>query len=288
MQRGPVFGGGGLARARLSPSALLIAIMSASSTTPFFRPCSSSPAPGSISTRKTIGHVGDHGLGLAGADGLDQHHVVACGFAASAWIRASWRRRRRVCPRTGEGRTKAFGSAASRGMRVLSRKDRTAAARRGRIDREHRDLVAAAGEKGAQRVDGGGLADPGSAGDPDADCLAGRRQQILHQAARRLLVVGPPAFDQGDGARYVARSPARMPRARRRRSGVTSGSVPDINLPQMRTCRGPGGATARSARRILPPVFKTIAALTPTRLPWLPIDDISSPQPATASMYSGR
>src|SRR5438105_3025090 len=41
-----------LARLMLSPSALLIAIMSASSTRPFLMPCSSSPAPGSINARK--------------------------------------------------------------------------------------------------------------------------------------------------------------------------------------------------------------------------------------------
>src|ERR1700734_1640306 len=41
-----------LARGRLSPSALLTAIMSASSTTPFLSACNSSPAPGIASTRK--------------------------------------------------------------------------------------------------------------------------------------------------------------------------------------------------------------------------------------------
>src|SRR5262245_20272591 len=41
-----------VARLTLSTSALLTASMSASSTTPFLIPCSSSPAPGSISTRK--------------------------------------------------------------------------------------------------------------------------------------------------------------------------------------------------------------------------------------------
>src|SRR5262249_42157374 len=40
------------ARLGLSPSALLTASMSANSMTPFLMPCSSSPAPGSISTRK--------------------------------------------------------------------------------------------------------------------------------------------------------------------------------------------------------------------------------------------
>ena len=70
--------------------------------------------------QEKIGHVGDHGLRLAGADGLDQHDVVAGGFAESASIRGSSQRPRRACRTTGEGRTKALGSQASRAMRVLS------------------------------------------------------------------------------------------------------------------------------------------------------------------------
>ena len=51
-----------LARAILSPSALVTAIMSASSTTPFFS-------------------AGDGDFGLADDDCLDQHDVVTGGFA---------------------------------------------------------------------------------------------------------------------------------------------------------------------------------------------------------------
>ncbi|MFK4621029.1 hypothetical protein ABIF50_004335 [Bradyrhizobium diazoefficiens] len=47
---------------------------------------------------------------------------------------------------------------------------------------------------GAERVDGGGLADPGRAGDADAKRLAGVRQQHLHQLARQRLVVAAPAL----------------------------------------------------------------------------------------------
>ena len=41
----------------------------------------------------------------------------------------------------------------------LVAEDRAAGARRGRIDRQHRDLVAALDQEHAERVDGGGLAD---------------------------------------------------------------------------------------------------------------------------------
>ena len=63
------------------------------------------------------------------------------------------------------------------------------------------DLVALAGERGAERVDGGGLAGAGRAGDAEPHRLAGRRQQFLHQQVRLLAVIGALALDQRDGAR---------------------------------------------------------------------------------------
>ena len=53
----------------------------------------------------------------------------------------------------------------------------------------------------AERVDGGGLAGAGRAGDAEAYGVAGRRQQFLHQMMRALAVVGALALDQRDGAR---------------------------------------------------------------------------------------
>jgi len=52
-----------------------------------------------------------------------------------------------------------------------------------------------------KRVDGGGFADAGRAGDADADAAAGVGQQRLDEIARRGLVVAAPAFDQRDRAR---------------------------------------------------------------------------------------
>ena len=86
--------------------------------------------------------------------------------------------------------------------------------------------------KRAERIDGGRLADARHAGDADANGLAGRRQQILHELPRRRLVVAAPALDQRDGARddgALARQNAA--RAERARSGVRGRLREDINLP---------------------------------------------------------
>ncbi|MGY4344106.1 hypothetical protein ACVWXM_000570 [Bradyrhizobium sp. GM7.3] len=53
----------------------------------------------------------------------------------------------------------------------------------------------------AERVDGGGFADAGRAGDADAERSAGVRQEHLHQLARQRLMVAAPALDQRDGPR---------------------------------------------------------------------------------------
>ncbi len=92
------------------------------------------------------------------------------------------------------------GSRQPRHPRLVA-EDRAAGAGRGGVDRQHRDLVAALDQEHAERVDGGGFADAGRAGDADADRLAGVWQQRLHQIARRGLVIAAPAFDQRDRAR---------------------------------------------------------------------------------------
>ncbi len=104
-------------------------------------------------------------------------------------------------PAAGEGRMKAFGSADKPRHPRLVAEDRAAGAGGGGIDREHRDLVPVPGEIGAERVDGGRLADPRGAGDADARGLAGIRQQILHELAGLVLMVGPFRLDERDGAR---------------------------------------------------------------------------------------
>ena len=75
-----------------------------------------------------------------------------------------------------------IGSGQPRHPRLVA-EDRAAGARRGRVDREHRDLVAALDQEHAERVDGGGFADARRAGDADAHRLAGIGQQRLDQVA---------------------------------------------------------------------------------------------------------
>ena len=67
-----------------------------------------------------VDHARDGGLGLADADRLHQHHVVARRPPSPRSTRGSPWRPRRACPRVGEGRTNAAGSTASRSIRVLS------------------------------------------------------------------------------------------------------------------------------------------------------------------------
>ena len=101
----------------------------------------------------------------------------------------------------------------------LVAEDRAAGARRGGIDREHRDLVAALDQEHAERVDGGGFADPGRAGDADADRLAGVGQQRLHQLARRCLMVARRLSISVIARASAARLPARRSLARVLMSG---------------------------------------------------------------------
>ena len=104
------------------------------------------------------------------------------------------------------------------------------------------DLVAALDQEHAERVDGGGFADAGRAGDADADRLAGVGQQRLHQIARGGLMVAAPAFDQGD-------------RARQRRAVARAeffGEFPDIGGGILRQGHALGLQRPRQCRRGAP------------------------------------
>ena len=93
-----------------------------------------------------VDHAGDGDLGLADADGLDQHHVVARRLEHHHRLRWSRGRRRRGCRPTGEGRMKASGSTARRGHPGLVAEHRAAGAHAGRVDRQHPDPVAGGGQ----------------------------------------------------------------------------------------------------------------------------------------------
>ena len=111
-------------RARLapSPSDLLTAMASASSRTPFLIPCSSSPDPGSARDEEEVDHLGDGGLSLADADGLDQDDVEPRGLTEEQDHRlcACGARCLRASCLLGDGRMNAHGSSESRPIRVLS------------------------------------------------------------------------------------------------------------------------------------------------------------------------
>ena len=104
-------------------------------------------------------------------------------------------------PEDGEGRMKALGSAASRAMRVLSPRIEPPVRVEDGSTASTATLWPCAGQIAAERVDDGGLAGAGRAGDAEPHRLAGQRQQLLHQPMRLAAVVGALALDQRDGAR---------------------------------------------------------------------------------------
>ena len=83
-----------------SPSALFTAITSASSRMPFLMPWSWSPVRARVSKQEGVDHAGHGDLGLAHADRLDQHHVVAGGLEHRHRLAWSPGRRRRGCRRS--------------------------------------------------------------------------------------------------------------------------------------------------------------------------------------------
>jgi hypothetical protein len=94
----------------------------------------------------------------------------------------------------------ALSSAEKQRHSSLVAEDRAAGARRRRVDRQHRNLVALCDQRHPERIDGGGFTDARRAGDADADRVARQRKQLLHQIARLRLMIGAAAFYQRNGA----------------------------------------------------------------------------------------
>ena len=67
--------------------------------------------------------------------------------------------------------------------------------RRGRIDRQHRDLAIRGAAQLGQRADERRLAGPGRAGQPDDARVAGVREDLAYELPAR----GVVGLDQGDG-----------------------------------------------------------------------------------------
>ena len=76
-------------------SALWMTTTSATSSSPAFSHCRSSPVSGCNSSTTHVGQVAHRRVALAGADRLDQHHVEAEGLAAAGSGRRGARRRPR-------------------------------------------------------------------------------------------------------------------------------------------------------------------------------------------------
>ena len=79
--------------------------------------------------------------------------------------------------------------------------DRSAGARRRRVDGQHRDPVPLVDQVHAERLDGGGLAHPGSPGDAHAMRFARVGRQRQQELLRLLVMVGAGGFQQRDGPR---------------------------------------------------------------------------------------
>ena len=204
-------------RARCSPSALLTAITSASSRTPFLMPCSSSPVRASVSSEERVDHVGDR----RSRTGRRRRSRRA--------RRRSRRPRRRRSPRgspaatppsvpdVGDGRMNApVVDGQARHARLVA-EDAAAGAGRRRVDGEHGDPVAArrsaALPSASMNVD---LPDAGHAGDADPVGAARVRQQRASAAPAASVAGGRGRVDSTS---VIARpSVARSPRDGRRRS----------------------------------------------------------------------
>ena len=183
---------------------------------PDFRNCSTSPLPGCTTTDDRVGDVGDLGLGLAHADGLDHDHVEC------RRQRLGGRARRRcetaeALARGGRADQDALVGRVELDARAVA-EQRAARAARARVDREHRHRLALRAPCVQQRGEQRRLARAGRsshADDVPRRLAAERGGGDLAQQRRRLLAVG---------RRWC--SPAGSARPARRSSRVRAGALP--------------------------------------------------------------
>ena len=147
-----------------------------------------------------VDHAGDRDLRLADADGLDEDDVEACRLQDRHGLARGPRDTAEGPGRGGRADVRVAVDR-QRGHPRLVTQDRAAGADAGRVDREHADLVPATGQVRAERLDRGGLADPGHARDADPHGASGIGRQRREQLARRRAVVGPAGLDERDGPR---------------------------------------------------------------------------------------
>ena len=178
-----------------------------------------------LQQQEKIGHAGDGRLGLADADRLDEHDIVARCLADQHRLTRAFsdaaqgpRRRRRTDVRARVGREPIHAR--------LVAEDRAAGESRRRVDREHRDAVAALHEEHAERLDEGRLTDARHTGDADAQRAPGGRQQRIEQGIGAASMVGTRGLEQGD--RLGDRASVARTHPRHERSIGSRRSVEDI------------------------------------------------------------
>ena len=147
-----------------------------------------------------IDHLGDHGLGLADAHGLDNDHVKACRLAQQHGLAGLARHPAQSAARR-RGSDEGIWIDAELLHPGLVAEDRTAGPAARRVHGQHGDLVPCCCKITAQSLDGGRFASPWHASDPDALGLARQGHEDLQHLPGQHLMVHAVAFDQGDGPR---------------------------------------------------------------------------------------
>ena len=153
---------------------------------------------GQLQQHEHVGHSGHRDLALADADGLDDHHVVARRLG----------HQHRLARLLGHAAQRARGRAGADVGALVDRQplhaglvaeDGAARDAGRRVDRQHRDAVAALHQEQPQALDEGRLADPRHARDAQPQRAAAVRQQRVDQFVGAQPVVLARGFEQRDG-----------------------------------------------------------------------------------------
>ena len=147
---------------------------------------------------KGVDHAVDHGLGLAHAHRLHQHHVIAGrldhrdGLAGGGGHSPGG-------PSRGRGPDEGAVVGGQPGHPGLVAQDGAAGAGAGRVHGQHGHPPPPAGEHGAQRLDQRRLAHPGHPGDPHPVSPPGVGQQPPQQSGRGAAILQAGRLHQSDG-----------------------------------------------------------------------------------------
>ena len=145
-----------------------------------------------------VDQLGHGHIGLAGPDGLHDHHVEARGLTEQQRLAGAAGHTADRAPRR-RGTDVGLLPTGELLHPGLVAQDRSARAGAGRVDGENGDPVAGIDEVHAEGLDEGGLAGPGLAGDAHPHGAAGGGQELLDEGDGVGPVVGPLGLHQGDG-----------------------------------------------------------------------------------------